>query len=322
MSFPRNGFGHHAFEIFTHEIPKEGFDISIRCMSKPFSLDPKLKAFVSQLREHWQKESPNLTNMPSIVSVRKVQLLQNHKVVFTCRKATFFDFLFTNCSLDVELKNPDRTITTLREMLEKEELGQDSLESVSRIGSTYSFPDLGNSLSISIAIETRDNQLIACFRRPDSHSYSKDKGCWVCPVAIHVKRHEPRFLDDKGNPSAQLSVLNGIADELGEDIAETCEIPVCLGVVYREDLRCCCLCYRVTSSFTAGEFIKRWVRTGLMVKQEYDGCVLFRLDQPEKLLNHLEKQENRWSPQHSAAMFMSLAYSHPKLVSKMTGLYF
>ncbi len=320
MSFPKNGFSHHAFEILTHGIHKDGLEVEIISTPRPFTLDRKISPFLPQLEQHWRKESPKLTDMPSIFSVRKVRL-QDDKIRFSCRPATFFDFLFTNCSLDLDLKTSDDQWTTLRSMLEQGQLGESALDR-NKKAATYGFPKLGNSLSISVAIITSDNQLIACLRKQDSQSYSKDKGCWVCPVATHVKRHEPRFLDGNGNPSGQLSAQQGIADELGKEIAETCSPPVCLGLAYREDLHCCCLIYRSTSTLSADGFTKIWAQTGLIEQQEYTSIAHFNLDEPEKLLAHLEQKENCWSPQHSATAFFCLAYDQPRLVSNRTGLFF
>lgn len=271
---------------------------------RPFYLKEPFTEYKTFLERHWKQESPNLRNMGSIVSLQCAELTHNEKAILTihCRPTDYFEFLLSNYSLDITLPNQKslRTLVT--------DLGVHTHDE-SENRALYAFPRMGNSIGITISVITADNCIVISKRSETCASIAQDKGNFLCAVGTQIKRHQSRFLGDNGFPYPELSAREGLHDEMGEAISESCPTIECLGFVFRNDFQHTELLYETTSSMTWEQLRDAWREMKSSHKQEFQFIDSLRIDTPTPLIDHLER--NPWSPQAAAGAYHSLLRRYP-----------
>jgi hypothetical protein len=254
------------------------------------------------LEQYWKRESSELRNIGSIVSLQCAEVWLNASsvptITLSCRPTDYFEFLFSNYSLDITLP----TGKTLREMV-----GDLGIHAPN--GSMYAFPRMGNSVGITISIITADNCIVIAKRSEKAPGLARDKGNFTCAVGTQIKRHQSRFLGDNGYPYPELSVREGLRDEMGVAIADSCPTIQCIGFVFRNDFQHTELLYETTSSMAWEQLRDTWKLNAPPHKQEFQFIDCLRIDTPTPLIDHLER--NTWSPQAAAGAYHSLLRRHP-----------
>lgn len=314
-----NGLVHHNFAQLSQAC--RGHRVEIQYESeKPFVLPEKIRQYEEELKVYWLNESPGLRDYESIVCVFQAATWQRSgpgievgKILLQMCPTTYFSFLFSNYSLDVPLSDGN----TLRNMYDNGDFGlfrQEPRGAFPRgVGvEHFNFPKFGNSLGITVSVVSADSKLIIA-KRSGSSAVARDKGNWLCAVGTQVKRHHSRFLNPITNqPCPFTSAEQGLRDEMGEAVSKSCDAPLCLGIVYREDCQHCELLYEVVSQLPAQELIDLWQKTEVPDKREIERIEAIDLKSPEALVAHLCDQSNRWSPQHAAGAFHSAARRFPE----------
>lgn len=285
---------------------------------RPFTLGEPFRQFTDHLQTYWGHESPGLKDFQSIVSLQIFESLRGldnnaAKLSLACRPTSYFQFLLSNYSLDVPLPGD----TTLRAILAKDtELlpaQTGTITTNSKIAKSFIFPYMGNSVGITICVITADNRIVIAKRKSKSDTLARDKGNYLCAVGTQIKRHQPRFLDSHGYPSPEISARQGLHDEMGPVISESCATIECLGAVYRTDYQHTELLFETTSSLRWGEIRTVWNNTGIPDKREFESISCLDLDNVNMTIGHL--RDCSWSPQHAAGVYHSLLRRFDKIDS-------
>lgn len=326
MRRPLGALSHHNFVQLSQTCNNYAVSFTYNA-EQSFRLSEEIKRHQPEIERYWRQESPELRDFESIVCVQKAVTQSSHtpqsisdpgwgQISLTCCHTTYFQFLFSNYSLDIPLH--DRT--TLREKYETgifRKLKKDEIFGEAKT-EVFEFPSFGNSLGITVSIVTDDKQLIVA-KRSNNARVARDKGNWLCAVGTQVKRHQPRFLNHGGVPLPDISAWEGLRDEMGILIANNCHALRCLGLVYREDFHHCELIYEVMNNLTAARLLEAWRETEIPDRQEFERIEAIDISRPEPLLEHLSDQSNKWSPQHAAGALHSLALRFPNEL-KSSGL--
>lgn len=320
MRRPTGILAHHNFIQLSHQCGGHLVDVQYD-NKNPFVLPAAIRHYEEELKAYWLEESPGLKDFESIVCVFQVATwqrvgsgIETGKLLIEMCPTTYFSFLFSNYSLDIPLSDGN----TLRKMYERGDFGlfrQEPRGAYPRGPGIdhFNFPDFGNSLGITVSVVTADSQVIIA-KRSESAAIATDKGNWLCAVGTQVKRHQDRFLDPFTRlPNPRTSAAQGLRDEMGEEICNTCTLLVPLGLVYREDYHHCEILYETVSRLRADELIKRWQETEVPDKREIERIEAINLSEsPDALLLHLGDRNNKWSPQHAAGAFHSAARRFPE----------
>ncbi len=266
--------------------------------------------YLNAPKAYWEKEGPKLKDVPSIISVLKA-IVESDRIELWCRPTTFFKFLWLNCALDLPLKDG----RTFRGMYDDGAFGTLRKSCAHAHATKYTFPTFGNSLGITVVLISKDDHTIVTRRSETSPAITTNKGDWQCAVGSHVKRHQPRFLDEDDVPTPWRSAWEALLDEQGERVYRAIDRPpVCRGLVYRLDFHHCELVYEFHVGLEAAEIIEAWkTRKGLpsdanevAVNEmgEFDiRAINARI--PEPLLQALTTES--WAPQHAAGALLVLA---------------
>lgn len=309
MLRPTGRLAHHQFVVLS-----KGIGQAITWLYNkeiPFELPPQFAEHSGFLREYWTAESPNLTDGDSIVHLDQVRV-EKHRMRLHCQPTRYFDFLFSNYSLDVPLL-AGKTLRELNKNINLLGLMPDFIDTE---WYALKLAPLGNSLGITVSIVTIDGYLIVARRSREATSLARDKGNWLCAVGTQIKRHQPRFLNEIGEPSPWISAREGVRDEMGKVISASCSEISCLGLVYRYDFHHCELLYEAASCLEAEELVKIWRSTEVPDKREFEEIRGVDISNPNVLLDHLSDPGQAWSPQHAAGALHSLARRFPEAVRK------
>lgn len=318
MRRPTGILAHHNFIQLSQRCGWHNVYVDYR-KDGPFTLPEAIQPYKEELMAYWLKESSGLKDFESIVSVSRAAAWQRGgigvdagQISILLQPTTYFSFLFSNYSLDVPLSNGE----TLRKMYDRGEFGMFQEEPAHARGggcSQFCFPKFGNSLGITISVVTADSQLIIA-KRSESSDIARDKGNWLCAVGTQVKRHQDRFLNPSTKqPCPLTSAQQGLHDEMGMEIRDSCAPLLCLGLVYRDDFHHCEILYEAVSRLRADALINLWQKTEVPDKREIERIEAIDLSEsPEALVAHLGDQSNRWSPQHAAGAFHSAARRFPE----------
>ncbi len=283
-----------------------------------FALGEPFTHFTDELTKYWKQESPALQDFPSIVSLQHSTSRHNAqtsaaKVSLECRPTTYFQFLLSNYSLDTKVLGGELFRNLLdRHMTLDPQVTDEAYNTNTSSWENYSFPPMGNSVGITISVITADNHVVIAKRSQSCTSIARDKGNCLCAVGTQIKRHQPRFLDEGGMPSPAISVREGLRDEMGSVISDSCPVIECLGMVYRGDFCHAELLYETTSSLTWEALNEVWQSTGIPDKREFESIAAIAIETPHAILEHLT--QNRWSPQHAAGVYHSLLRRFPNQI--------
>ncbi|MCE9643441.1 MAG: hypothetical protein K8Q97_03990 [Candidatus Andersenbacteria bacterium] len=315
MRRPTNALSHHDFVQLSQTCKPHEIMV---CYHSTFDFPAIFDQYIPELTEYWQRESPELKDFPSIVHLNDVVTYLGEGgaapgMLLRYCQTSYFRFLFSNYSLDIKLSDG----TTLRQLLGTDQVGEMKLSPTCMGASrkTFLFPDLGNSLGITISIATVDEQFIIAKRSEACKSLARDKGNWLCAVGTQIKRHQQRFLGEDGVPYPHLSAQEGLKDEMGQAIAATCGPLVCTGIVYRNDFQHCELLYQTESSLRGDDLIRMWKETEVPDRREFAEILCMDVRTPDQLLVHLSDLSNAWSPQHAAGAIHYLASKFPEAMS-------
>lgn len=314
MRRPLGELAHHRFVQLSRTCADHHVAVKYKA-SRRFVLPALIESYRHELDEYWRRESPDLKDFDSIICVTRVGSVPV-LIRLTYQPTNYFSFLYSNYSLDVPLPGG----VTLRQLYDDGKLGCFSRTADHLPAEIYEFPSFGNSLGITISVVTADEQFIAAKRSETAKGIARDKGNWLCAVGTQIKRHQPRFLDEQGVPHPNISAREGLKDEMGEVIANSCTELRCVGLVYRDDFHHCELLYETTSTLEANDLVKAWRETPVPDRREFETIVGLDLRRPEIVLNHLADQQNRWSPQHAAGALHSLVRRFPELKESKMGI--
>lgn len=277
-----------------------------------FRLPDLFDQYMPCIQAYWLERGRQLDDAQSIVHLEAAcSFLLKGELFLQCSPASYFQFLATNYSLDVLLG----TSMTLRSLQATSRLFEKFRQDKNREGCPYFFPKFGNSVGLTISVVTADNHLIIT-QRAVTPKLACDQGCLMCAVGTQIKRHRSEYLDSSHRPHPDKCVRCGLRDELGAVVAETCNPPVCRGLVYRIDCQHCDLLYEATSSLKAADFIDRWQNTVVLERDEAEGMSSICIDEPTALLELLCDPGMYWSPQHAAGALFTLSRCFPQEVAE------
>lgn len=315
MLCPTGALAHHQFCVLSQGLRHKA-EIAYDGEEKDrFTLPKEFEPYLPRMREYWLGESPELRDFDSIVHLKQAVTVEG-AIELWCVPTTYFQFLFSNYSLDVPILGEHYLEDhTLRDLYEAGKFGKFDWGPGGR-GMTYHFPQFGNSVGITITVTTDDEQMIVARRSQTAKGIARDKGNWLCAVGTQIKRHQPRFLDADGVPTPQLSASEGLKDEMGNEIAAGCSELVCRGLVYRDDFHHCELLYETCSALASDQLLKAWRDTHVPDRREFAEVTSVDISRPELFLTHLSDRQNPWSPQHAAGALHTLARRFPKAVAE------
>ncbi len=290
MIFPTGALRHHLFEVLSHGLTQ---NVRIEYNSTPYVLPEAVAELSLELEKKWTERNPGIRNLQSVVSVRSIRL-RDTEIFIRCRPASYFDHLFTNCSLQDPLLHGFHN-----------ELLQHSYET-SPTEEIHTLSHLANCLSIAMTVITRDNHVVFAKRKADAKDMTRDKGLWANAVSSLVKRHDDRYLDANGKPCPQISAQMALREELGDRIAALCSPPDCMGLVLRDDVHAPVLLYETLCDLPAEELVQHWDKHVKTIGGSVEQIRTASLKTPDPVLGLLEAEID-WCPQHAACMIHSLA---------------
>ena len=313
MKRPRGVLSHHKFQqLFASPVHNNlvlGFDAAGQ-----YTFPDAISKYLPHLQAYWQEKG--LCFSGELQSVCITGAVEWHSVanerfsraelLLTCCPAMYWQFLCSNLSLDMPL--PDGK--TLRQYYDQGVFGKFMCRYSGPLfegtGKMFGFPVLGNCLGITVSLVTVDKKFIVTQRSTECEGVSHDHGNWQCAVGTQVKRHEARFLDSNGVPCPALSAIEGLVDEMGEEVANNSFYPFFQGLVFRDDYVHCELLYEVDTTLTAQEVMEAWHRVPVRRRCEIERIEAIDMHRPDRLIEHLADQRNRWSPQHAAGALNTL----------------
>lgn len=310
----RGALEHHNFEVLSHGVHQK---VVLQFADRPYVIPDALQGFVPQIQAYWAQKKPALQNFPSIVSVRSISVGTEpgetgeegvNLLKIRCKAATYLQFIHTNLSLGL--------IPDIHELMATDQSIGDLEFRSYPADSVYRFPRFANSLGISVAVTTADNQFVVCKRFTSPH-IAHDEGKWQCAIGTQVKRHEERFLKN-GVPCVYTSAAEGIRDELGDEITKTCSNLRCTGLVLVHAYMHPELLFHVSSTLTGSNLLQTYATSKVAHRDEVQKIKLIDVTQPGELLHFLKRN---WSTQHVACAMYALAETFPDKVQE-AGLLF
>lgn len=194
----------------------------------------------------------------------------------------------------------------------------------------YAWPK-GNSLKVAATIVTRDGHLMLAKRAgPDQVLCSPDT--WISTVShqmrfslrdpiLHMKlgfRNLCLPYHNEGDvPCAFEAIEEGIIEEMGTGIFETCRHPKFLGIVERtNDYSHPTLAFLVETSLTASQMVKIWRKENPVGILEFEHLQPVIIRKPDKLLDHMIDPDNNWSAHGAGSVLLALSRQHQGAVKE------
>ncbi|MDO8512689.1 MAG: hypothetical protein Q7S57_05415 [bacterium] len=276
--------------------------VALHHQHKPIRLPGALLEHKNVLRSHWGGISQDFHDGPS-VSVQSITV-NKEGVEANTAEASFFQILYSNLSMDLELPGD----TSIRKMLSKRHspLGTEYIQPHNTGVITHFLLPFGNPLKIAIGVVTADDKLL-CVRRSHHPKIAVGRGNLQCTVGTQVKCCEQRFLNH-GKPSVELSALQGMSDEIGEELTAICTPLVCTGVIISREHFVPSLLFETTCPLSAMQFVERWHKASVRDRHEVDEIIPFDLSSADPILDSV--CESQWSTHHAACALHVLLQRH------------